>query len=38
MILVIYPTTDKVVQYILVAENRGEKEEAKKETAKKTAT
>ena len=34
----IYITADKVAQCRLVAENRREKEEAKKETAKKTAT
>ena len=34
----IYLTDAKVAQYRLMAENRKEKEEAKKETAKKTAT
>ena len=34
----IYLTTDKVAQFRLVAGNRREKEEAKKETAKKTFT
>ena len=34
----IYLTADKVAQFRLVVENRREKEEAKKETAKKTAT
>ena len=34
----IYLTTVKVEQYIQVADNRREKEEAKKVTAKKTAT
>ena len=35
---VIYLTTAKVVQYRLVTDDKIEKEEAKKETAKKTAT
>ena len=35
---VIYLTTAKVEQYRLVAKNRREKEEAKQETEKKTAT
>ena len=35
---VIYLTDAKVAQYRLVCENRREKEEKKKETAKKTAT
>ena len=34
----IYLTAAKVAQCTLVADNRREKEEAKKETAKKTAT
>ena len=34
----IYLTAAKVAQYRLVADNRREKEEAKKETAKKTST
>ena len=37
-ISLIYLTDDKVAQFRLVAENRKEKEETKKETAKKTAT
>ena len=35
---VIYPTAAKVAQYRLVDENRREREDAKKETAKKTFT
>ena len=37
-IMGIYPNAYKVAQYILVADNRIEKGEAKQEIAKKTAT